>query len=126
MTINLLLVDDMESYYEAYSLINSLFSDEYDSHIYWANDLESTLKILQERDYNIALVDTSLYREDIGPQIADKIHELRPNLRIIGMSNADNAELWEGKFEYVGKTSIDIDWFKKFYEQCKAYGKNDN
>lgn len=126
MTINLLLIDDTAITYDGLSAINDLFKETYHSEIYWAEDEAAALVRLNERKYDLVLCDTRFYGQDIGPEIADRLNQLYPDLRIIGMSSTAEYELWKGKHEFMDKTHINLRWLEEFYKQCIKEEKNDN
>ena len=115
MTINLLLIDDRSV--EAQGIRSTLETVSPEFNLLYARNEESALQQLAENpDVQIVYCDTRMYREDLGPEIAKKIKEKYPDLRIIGISSDfTKVKLWQTEFEFMQKRFISRNYFVQLY-----------
>jgi len=118
MTINILLIDDDPIIHGGVKSNNECLHERYGSVIYSATGENSALRQLKKHEMDLVFCDTSFDGIDMGPEIANRIREIYPEIRIIGVStNSNTRRLWEPEYEFRDKDCLTLKNLEKLLKE---------
>lgn len=104
--LSVLVVEDHSGYIQAYA---SPLIDNEINRFDCAMNLDSAMRYVDERQYDIILSDTNgPCEEPMGPLVAERVRKASPSTKIVALSSDENMQkLWpEGSYDYFVKKEL--------------------